>query len=154
MAGEEIAPVHVIGGGLGGVHRNTFIQSPKLLDETLRLKARPALRFAGQITGCEGYVESAAVGLMAGRFAAAERLVGEPRVPPPTTAIGALLNHITGGANAETFQPMNASFGLFPLLETDEGVRAPRGRERRRAMTRRALADLDLWLGAARAAPE
>src|SRR6185503_14665664 len=107
---------------LGGLHRNTFLNSPKLLDETLRLKAMPRLRFAGQITGCEGYVESAAIGLLAGRFAAAERL-GEPMVaPPPTTAHGALLGHITGGhvetidAGPRSFQPMNVNFGLFPPL--------------------------------------
>src|SRR6185503_16892343 len=107
---------------LGGIHRNTFLNSPKLLDETLRLKAAPRLRFAGQITGCEGYVESAAVGLLAGRLAAAERL-GEPlSLPPATTAHGALLAHITGGhietidAGPRSFQPMNVNFGLFPPL--------------------------------------
>lgn len=101
---------------LGGLHRNTFIRSPELLDETLRLKARPNIRFAGQITGCEGYVESAAVGLMAGRFAAAE-LGGKAMTPPPvTTALGALLHHITGAAVAETYQPMNVNFGLFPPI--------------------------------------
>src|SRR5215470_4391802 len=109
---------------LGGLHRNTFINSPRLLDEQLRLKARPRLRFAGQITGCEGYVESAAIGLLAGRFAAAEWRGEEPQVPPPTTAHGALLAHVTGGhisGNVETidagprsFQPMNVNFGLFP----------------------------------------
>src|SRR6202007_1487331 len=92
---------------LGGLHRNTFIQSPRLLDGTLRLKSRPHIRFAGQITGCEGYVESAAIGLLAGRFAAAERLDEQPALPPPTTAHGALIGHITGGADAATFQPMN-----------------------------------------------
>jgi len=102
---------------LGGLHRNTFIQSPKLLDGSLRLKSRPNIRFAGQITGCEGYVESAAIGLLAGRFAAAE-LAGEVLAsPPPETALGALLGHITGGAEAETYQPMNVNFGLFPPLE-------------------------------------
>lgn len=101
---------------LGGLHRNTFIRSPELLDPTLRLKARPNLRFAGQITGCEGYVESAAIGLMAGRFAAAE-LAGRSLTPPPvTTALGALLNHITGAAIAETYQPMNVNFGLMPPI--------------------------------------
>src|SRR5271155_2859328 len=107
---------------LGGLHRNTFLNSPKLLDETLRLKALPRLRFAGQITGCEGYVESAAIGLLAGRFAAAERLRERPHLPPPTTAHGALLAHITGGhietidAGPASFQPMNINFGLFPPL--------------------------------------
>jgi len=101
---------------LGGLHRNTFIRSPELLDPTLRLKARPHLRFAGQMTGCEGYVESAAVGLMAGRFAAAE-LAGKELTPPPVeTAMGALLHHITGAAVAETYQPMNVNFGLMPPI--------------------------------------
>ncbi|MBU6475935.1 MAG: methylenetetrahydrofolate--tRNA-(uracil(54)-C(5))-methyltransferase (FADH(2)-oxidizing) TrmFO [Alphaproteobacteria bacterium] len=121
---------------LGGIHRNTFINSPKLLDATLRLKARPRLRFAGQVTGCEGYVESAAVGLMAGRFAA-----GLENAPPVTTAMGALLNHITTGANAETFQPMNVNFGLFP--PPDEKIK---GRDRKKAYTSRALEDFDGWL--------
>ncbi len=99
------------------MHRNTFIKSPELLDSTLRLKSAPHIRFAGQITGCEGYVESAAVGLLAGRFAAAE-LAGAAMVPPPVeTALGALLGHITGGAEAETYQPMNVNFGLFPPIE-------------------------------------
>ncbi|KQM66994.1 MULTISPECIES: methylenetetrahydrofolate--tRNA-(uracil(54)-C(5))-methyltransferase (FADH(2)-oxidizing) TrmFO [unclassified Sphingomonas] len=101
---------------LGGLHRNTFIRSPELLDPMLRLKARPHLRFAGQMTGCEGYVESAAVGLMAGRFAAAE-LAGKELAPPPVeTALGALLHHITGAAVAETYQPMNVNFGLMPPI--------------------------------------
>ena len=127
---------------LGGLHRNTFINSPRLLDSGLRLKARPALRFAGQITGVEGYVESAAIGLLAGRFAAAEALGNSCDPPPPTTALGALLGHITGGADAGTFQPMNVNFGLFPDLE----ARA-RGRDRKKAMSHRALADLESWLG-------
>jgi len=101
---------------LGGLHRNTFIQSPKLLDGALRLKSRPNIRFAGQITGCEGYVESAAIGLLAGRFAAAELAGTALAPPPPETALGALLGHITGGAEAETYQPMNVNFGLFPPL--------------------------------------
>jgi methylenetetrahydrofolate--tRNA-(uracil-5-)-methyltransferase len=127
---------------LGGMHRNTFLNSPKLLDNELRLKAMPRLRFAGQVTGVEGYVESAAIGLLTGRFAAAER-VGQPSFsPPPTTALGALLNHITGGAEAETFQPMNVNFGLFPDLEGKI-----KGRDRKLAYTRRALTDLDGWLG-------
>src|SRR5471030_888909 len=130
---------------LGGLHRNTFLNSPRLLDTTLRLKAMPRLRFAGQITGCEGYVESAAVGLMAGRFAAAERLGQTPSAPPLTTAMGALLGHITGGANATTFQPMNINFGLLPPLADGVVTRANRG-ERKPMMSRRALADLAAWL--------
>ena len=115
---------------LGGLHRNTFLNSPKLLDETLRLKAEPRLRFAGQITGCEGYVESAAIGLLAGRFAAAERLGERPHLPPPTTAHGALLAHITGGhietidAGAGSFQPMNVNFGLVPAARRDAALRS------------------------------
>ncbi|MEI6557204.1 MAG: methylenetetrahydrofolate--tRNA-(uracil(54)-C(5))-methyltransferase (FADH(2)-oxidizing) TrmFO [Rhodospirillaceae bacterium] len=122
---------------LGGMHRNTFLNSPRLLDGELRLKAQPRLRFAGQITGCEGYVESAAIGLLAGRFAAARRRDELPRLPPPTTALGALLSHITGGAEAETFQPMNINFGLFPPIAGDF-----RGRARKQALARRALEDI------------
>jgi methylenetetrahydrofolate--tRNA-(uracil-5-)-methyltransferase len=126
---------------LGGLHRNTFLNSPRLLDDVLRLKAMPRLRFAGQITGCEGYVESAAIGLLAGRFAAAER-AGEVLAPPPsTTAMGALLGHITKGADAATFQPMNVNFGLFPPLDA-----STRGKERKQALSARALADFDAWL--------
>jgi methylenetetrahydrofolate--tRNA-(uracil-5-)-methyltransferase len=128
---------------LGGIHRNTFINSPRLLDGELRLRARPALRFAGQITGVEGYVESAAIGLLAGLFASAEKHGERMAPPPPTTALGALLAHITRGADAATFQPMNVNFGLFPPL--DEA--AVRGRDRKRLMARRALAALDNWLG-------
>ena len=127
---------------LGGLHRNTFINSPRMLDATLRLKADPRLRFAGQITGCEGYVESAAVGLMAARFAAAERLGQVPVPPPPTTALGALLGHITGGAAADTFQPMNVNFGLFPPVDPppkDKAARKP-------ALVARARADLAAWM--------
>ncbi len=133
---------------LGGIHRNTFINSPKLLDETLRLRAMPRLRFAGQITGCEGYVESAGVGMMAGRFAAAERLGLAPSAPPETTSMGAILAHVTGGADAETFQPMNANFGLFPPLDTDHlpKKQRPRGRDRKIKLSERALADLAVWL--------
>ncbi len=134
---------------LGGLHRNTFLNAPRLLDEALRLKADPRLRFAGQVTGVEGYVESAAIGLLAGRFAAAERRGDAPAPPPPTTALGALLGHITGGAEAETFQPMNVNFGLFPPVD----IRA-KGKDRRREMARRALADLDGWLVQTRAAAE
>jgi methylenetetrahydrofolate--tRNA-(uracil-5-)-methyltransferase len=126
---------------LGGLHRNTFINSPKLLDPFLRLKARPDLRFAGQITGVEGYVESAAVGLLAGRFAAADRSGNAPVAPPQTTALGALLSHITGGADEQTFQPMNVNFGLFPPAPSRE-----KGRERKRAYTARALNDLASWV--------
>ncbi len=134
---------------LGGLHRNTFINGPRLLDTELRLEVEPRLRFAGQITGVEGYIESAAIGLLAGRFAACEML-GEALVPPPaTTALGALLGHITGGADAETYQPMNVNFGLFPPLEN-----RMKKRERKPAMSQRALADLDAWLGNARAAAE
>jgi methylenetetrahydrofolate--tRNA-(uracil-5-)-methyltransferase len=135
---------------LGGLHRNTFINSPKLLDGQLRLKARPALRFAGQITGCEGYVESAAVGIMAGRFAAAERLGMNMTAPPVTTAMGALLNHITGGADAETFQPMNVNFGLFPPIDLKDARGRPiKGVDKKKALSARALADLDQWLQSA-----
>jgi len=127
---------------LGGLHRNTFINSPRLLDETLRLKSQPHLRFAGQITGVEGYVESAAIGLLAGRFAAAEAQ-GVFLSPPPTTAFGALLAHITGGADAKTFQPMNVNFGLFPPLSQ---VKKIKGKDRKQAMSERALDDLSVWL--------
>src|SRR5213078_3727958 len=145
---------------LGGVHRNTFLNSPKLLDATLRLNAQPRLRFAGQITGCEGYVESAAIGLLAGRAAAAERAGVRWVPPPPTTACGALLGHITGGhlvaaregASLEprSFQPMNVNFGLFPPLDApshDGAGNRIKGKERgmakKRAISARALADLD-----------
>jgi methylenetetrahydrofolate--tRNA-(uracil-5-)-methyltransferase len=134
---------------LGGLHRNTFLNSPRLLDATLRLKAMPRLRFAGQITGCEGYVESAAVGLMTGRFAAAERLGRAQAPPPPTTAMGALLGHITGGADATTFQPMNINFGLFPPI-----AGSFKGKERKQAMAVRALRDFDDWLKPAPLAAE
>jgi len=128
---------------LGGLHRNTFIRSPELLDPTLRLKARPNIRFAGQITGCEGYVESAAIGLLAGRFAAAE-LSGVAIAPPPIeTALGALLNHITGAAEAETYQPMNVNFGLFPPI-TGRTKKA----DRKKMYTERARTALAGWLAA------
>ena len=154
---------------LGGLHRNTYLNSPRLLDGALRLKAAPRLRFAGQITGCEGYVESAAVGLMAGRFAAAERLGQELAPPPLTSAHGALLAHITGGhldapeleapepdapaVKPRAFQPMNVNFGLFPPLEA--AVKSPDGKRlrgaekalaKKRAMAQRALADFVPWL--------
>ena len=126
---------------LGGLHRNTFIKAPKLLDGSLRLTSRPNIRFAGQITGCEGYIESAAIGMLAGRFWAAE-LAGEAILsPPPTTALGALLGHITGGADAETYQPMNVNFGLFPML-TEKVKKA----DRKRGYTDRARTDLAEWL--------
>jgi methylenetetrahydrofolate--tRNA-(uracil-5-)-methyltransferase len=152
---------------LGGLHRNTFINSPKLLDTQLRLRAQPRLRFAGQITGCEGYVESAAIGLLAGRAAAAQAMGTRWLPPPATTAFGALLTHITGGhlcADAEgasSFQPMNVNFGLFPLLEVlahEVHGRRIKGKERglarKRALSARALADLDGWLSACRHAAE
>jgi methylenetetrahydrofolate--tRNA-(uracil-5-)-methyltransferase len=143
---------------LGGLHRNTFLNSPKLLDGTLRLKADRRLRFAGQIIGVEGYVESAAIGLIAGRFAAAERLGQEPSLPPATTALGALLGHITGGhlsedaeGAARSFQPMNVNFGLFPPVATPttprgKGPRSSKGFDRKRALAVRALADIERWL--------
>ena len=136
---------------LGGLHRNTFINSPRLLEQTLRLKAEPRIRFAGQITGVEGYVESAAIGLLAGRFAAGELLGRAVVPPPPTTALGALLSHITHGADAKTFQPMNVNFGLFPELGVSE---RSRGRDRKKVVAHRALADLDMWLGHTRVAAE
>ena len=169
LAGAEFAR-------LGGLHRNTFLNSPKLLDGELRLRAEPRLRFAGQITGCEGYVESAAIGLLAGRAAAAERLGAAWAPPPPTTAFGALLGHITGGhlvvegevprdgpsIEPRSFQPMNVNFGLFPPLDApshDAAGNRIKGKERgaakKRAMSARALADLDRWLaGPSRAAAE
>ena len=150
---------------LGGIHRNTYLNSPKLLDARLRLEAAPRLRFAGQITGCEGYVESAAVGLIAGRLAAADRLGAALEPPPATTAIGALLNHITGGhiesieGGARSFQPMNVNFGLFPPIveprvdETGKRLRGPeRGVARKRALSARAEVDLTAWIEANRLA--
>jgi methylenetetrahydrofolate--tRNA-(uracil-5-)-methyltransferase len=126
---------------LGGLHRNTFIRSPELLDGQLRLKSAPHIRFAGQITGCEGYVESAAIGLLAGRLAAAEIAGRTLSPPPPTTALGALLSHITGGAEADSYQPMNVNFGLFPPLD-DRAKKA----ERKLALTSRARRDLAAWM--------
>jgi methylenetetrahydrofolate--tRNA-(uracil-5-)-methyltransferase len=135
---------------LGGLHRNTFIQSPKVLDPSLRLKVQPRLRFAGQMTGVEGYVESSAIGLLAGRFAAAERLGRISTPPPRTTALGALIAHITGNADAKTFQPMNVNYGLFPDMEPPPGVKGKeRGRAKKQAMSRRAIADLEAWLNSA-----
>ncbi|HEY1736655.1 MAG TPA: methylenetetrahydrofolate--tRNA-(uracil(54)-C(5))-methyltransferase (FADH(2)-oxidizing) TrmFO, partial [Methylovirgula sp.] len=142
---------------LGGLHRNSYLNSPKLLDETLRLKAQPRLRFAGQITGCEGYVESAAIGLIVGRFAALARRGLIPSLPPATTALGALLHHITGGhletieAGRSSFQPMNVNFGLFPPLQMQaEAGKRLRGPEKsiakKAALSARASADLENWL--------
>lgn len=135
---------------LGGIHRNTFLNSPRLLDESFRLNAMPRLRFAGQITGCEGYIESAAVGLLVGRFAAAEQMGGTFAPPPPTTSMGALYSHITGGAREETYQPMNVNFGLFPDLEGPEGLRENgrklKGRDRKGAYSARGKRDLETWL--------
>ena len=149
---------------LGGLHRNTYLNSPKLLDTSLRLKVMPRLRFAGQITGVEGYVESAAMGLLAGRFAAAQALSQPMTAPPATTALGALLNHITGGhiieeerepSSTRSFQPMNINYGLIPDLETlpthaldGKRLKGPeKGRAKKQAMSRRAIADLEVWLG-------
>jgi methylenetetrahydrofolate--tRNA-(uracil-5-)-methyltransferase len=144
---------------LGGIHRNTFINSPVLLDDQLRLKAEPRIRFAGQVTGVEGYVESAAMGLLAGRFAASAALGREISAPPLTTALGALVNHVTGGhltaPDAKgTFQPMNVNYGLFPEIDAfdttgPDGKRlkgADRTRSKKRAMSVRALNDIDAWL--------
>jgi methylenetetrahydrofolate--tRNA-(uracil-5-)-methyltransferase len=145
---------------LGGLHRNTFLNSPKLLDAQLRLRVQPRLRFAGQMTGCEGYVESAAIGLIAGLYAAADTRAEVLGPPPATTALGALLGHITGGhietidAGPRSFQPMNINFGLFPPLagpptRKSDGSRL-RGNEktvaRKQAISARALADLDRWI--------
>lgn len=140
---------------LGGIHRNTFLNSPKLLDGTLRLRAEPRVRFAGQVTGVEGYVESAAMGMMAGRFAAAERLGRAIEPPPPTTAFGALIAHVTGGHIGDgkaSFQPMNVNFGLFPPIDAPthgpDGKRLKgedRGRAKKLALAERALGDLDAW---------
>ena len=149
---------------LGGLHRNTYLNSPKLLDGALRLKAMPRLRFAGQITGVEGYVESAAIGLLAGRFAAAQALGRQAIAPPQTTALGALLAYITGGhliaddgarAAARSFQPMNINYGLIPELAavpindaSGKKLKGPeRGRAKKQAMSRRAISDLEAWLG-------
>ena len=135
---------------LGGLHRNMFLNSPRLLDRHLRLKNQHRIRFAGQITGCEGYVESAAIGLLAGRFAAADRHEKTLSPPPLTTAMGAIHNHITGGGNPETYQPMNVNFGLFPPLEDsdprDERGKRIKGRERKRLFALRAIEDMENWI--------
>jgi methylenetetrahydrofolate--tRNA-(uracil-5-)-methyltransferase len=145
---------------LGGLHRNTFLNSPKLLDSQLRLRAEPRLRFAGQMTGCEGYVESASIGLIAGLYAAAEARATSLAAPPATSALGSLLGHITGGhietiePGTRSFQPMNINFGLFPPLASPptkkpDGSRL-RGNEKtvakKQAISARALADLDRWI--------
>jgi len=145
---------------LGGLHRNTFLNSPKLLDNQLRLRAAPRLRFAGQMTGCEGYVESASIGLIAGLYAAADAQGRDLESPPATTALGALLGHITGGhietiePGSRSFQPMNVNFGLFPPLaqvptKKADGTRL-RGNEKtvakKQAISARALSDLDRWI--------
>ena len=147
---------------LGGIHRNTFINSPRLLDRQMRLRSRPQLRFAGQITGVEGYLESAAIGLLTGRLAAADAMGLQGRLPPRTTALGALHHHITEGhldGGKGSFQPMNVNFGLFPDINVPdrdaEGNRIrgkQKGRARKKALTARALSDLGVWLAEARAA--
>jgi len=148
---------------LGGLHRNTFLNSPRLLDRQLRLKVQPRLRFAGQVTGVEGYVESAAIGLLAGRLAAAERKGESLEAPPITTALGALVSHITGGylEGGGSFQPMNINYGLLPPMETpkadEDGVKIPlkeRGRAKKRLQSIRAMQDLRAWLGGERLAAE
>ncbi len=139
---------------LGGVHRNTFINSPNILDKMLRVKSKPNIRFAGQITGCEGYIESASIGLLAGKFAASDILEKNTPPPPITTAHGALLNHVTGGAKSETFQPMNINFGLFPLPSnellcprTPSGKRKKlKGKDRKKIYTDIAKKDLEKWI--------
>lgn len=135
---------------LGGIHRNTFIKSPILLDDFLRLKSRPNLRFAGQITGCEGYIESAAIGLLAGYFAACEARQVQPVLPPETTALGAMLKHLRDDTNIDDFQPMNINFGIFPTIQgetTKNGkFRKIKGMERKEAYCRRALADIENWI--------
>ena len=137
---------------LGGLHRNTFINGPKLLDQTLKLKPKPIIRFAGQITGCEGYVESSAIGLLAGRFAAFERLGREIRLPPPETAIGSLLSHVTSSEDPSNYQPMNINFGLFPQIETPQEKDKPpkfnklKGKDRKLYLTKRAREKMTDWM--------
>ena len=137
---------------LGGLHRNIFINSPRLLNQTLALKSHPNVRFAGQITGCEGYVESTAIGLLAGRFTAAECQGKFRSVPPITSSIGALLNHITIGAHEKSFQPMNINFGLFPPIDTQQSTskktKKLRGRDRKVVLSSRAKKDFSNWLAA------
>ena len=129
---------------LGGIHRNTFLNSPTVLDDQMRLKSRPNIRFAGQVTGVDGYVESAAMGLLAGRMAASELLGAKLSAPPPDTAMGALITHITGGADAKTFQPMNVNFGLFPPIEAKGGRKGRK--DRYKAYTDRAKEAFLGWL--------
>ena len=137
---------------LGGLHRNTFINGPKLLGPTLTLKSQPQLRFAGQITGCEGYVESTSIGLLAGRFAAFESQGREYPLPPKETALGSLLSHITGGAEASTYQPMNINFGLFPPIEQlliDENgnkIKKLKGRDRKLFLSQRGRKKMTEWM--------
>jgi methylenetetrahydrofolate--tRNA-(uracil-5-)-methyltransferase len=152
--GAQVAVLRMIPGlehaefaRLGGIHRNTFLNSPRLLDAQMRLKTQPHIRFAGQITGVEGYVESAAMGLLAGRLAVAEITGQHLQPPPPDTAMGALITHITGGADAKTFQPMNVNFGLFPPIDAKGGRRGRK--DRYRAYTDRAKAAFLAWLGQA-----
>jgi methylenetetrahydrofolate--tRNA-(uracil-5-)-methyltransferase len=140
---------------LGGLHRNTFINGPKLLSPTLALKAHSKVRFAGQITGCEGYVESTSIGLLAGRFAAFEQLGRDYPLPPAETALGALLSHITGGADASTYQPMNINFGLFPPIdrplidENGKKIKRLKGRDRKLAMSQRGREKMSDWIAQA-----
>lgn len=135
---------------LGGIHRNTFIKSPLLLDKYLRLKKHPNISFAGQITGCEGYVESASVGFMAGYFAACEALGKTPAYPPETTAFGAVLRHLQDAVNPDDFQPMNVNFGLFPTINgevTPNGkFKKIKGMDRKKAYCQRALSDIEMWV--------
>ena len=140
---------------LGGLHRNTFINGPKLLSPTLALKAHSKVRFAGQITGCEGYVESTSIGLLAGRFAAFEQLGRDYPLPPAETALGALLSHITGGADASTYQPMNINFGLFPPIdrplidENGKKIKRLKGRDLKLAMSQRGREKMSDWIAQA-----
>jgi methylenetetrahydrofolate--tRNA-(uracil-5-)-methyltransferase len=134
---------------LGGLHRNTFINSPLLLNQTLKLKTDMRLRFAGQITGVEGYIESAAIGLLSAYFAASEYKEVDYKLPPRTTALGSLISYITQDASVELFQPMNINFGLFPPLEKSKNPNGKtknlKGRERKTALAKRALSDIELW---------
>ncbi len=137
---------------LGGIHKNTFIKSPIVLDNYLRLKSKPHIRFAGQITGCEGYIESASIGWLAGYFTACEVLKQEAILPPETTAFGAMLKHLRDDTNIENFQPMNINFGIFPTISGETTANGKfhkiKGMDRKKAYTQRALADLQKWLEA------
>lgn len=134
----------------GGIHKNTFIKSPVLLDSTLRLKSKPYIRFAGQITGCEGYIESAAVGLLCGYFTACQRQGKEPQLPPRTTALGSMLSHLIDDTDIDNYQPMNINFGIFPTIQGEKTAngkfRKIKGADRKQAYCRRALSDLQKWL--------